>query len=46
MLEMAEQERNALEKDKQELPLGGRDGSISTFLGPTISLCQDALSLP
>ena len=34
MLEIAEQERNALEKDKQELLLGGRDGSIS-FLSPT-----------
>ena len=29
MLEIAEQERNALEKDKQELLLGGRDGSLS-----------------
>ena len=29
MLEIAEQERNALEKDKQELLLGGRDGSFS-----------------
>ena len=46
MLEIAEQERNALEKDKEELPLGGRDGSISTFLGPTRSLCQDDSSLP
>ena len=34
MLEIAEQERNALEKDKQELLLGGRDGSIS-FRSPT-----------
>ena len=31
MLEIAEQERNALEKDKQELLLGGREGSISLF---------------
>ena len=29
MLEIAEQRRNALEKDNQELLLGGRDGSIS-----------------
>ena len=43
MLEIAEQERNALEKDKQELLLGGRDGSSSSFLSPT-SLCQDDLS--
>ena len=35
MLEIAEQERNALEKDKQELLLGGRDGSIS-FRSPTM----------
>ena len=43
MLEIAEQERKALEKDKQELLLGGRDGSSSCFLSPT-SLCQDDLS--
>ena len=39
MLEIAEQERNALEKDKQELLLGGRDGNIP-FRSPK-SLCQD-----
>ena len=44
MLEIAEQERNALEKDKEELLLGGRDGSLS-FLSHT-SLCQDESSLP
>ena len=44
MLEIAEQRRNALEKDNQELLLGGRDGSISlinndkyiSFLSPTM----------
>ena len=44
MLEIAEQERNALEKDKQELLLGGRDGSLS-FLSHG-SLCQDESGLP
>ena len=43
MMENAEQERNALEKDKQELLLGGRDGSLS--FGSHTSLCQDDSSL-
>ena len=44
MLEIAEQEKNALEKDKQELLLGGRDGSLSSL--SHTSWCRDESSLP
>ena len=44
MLEIAAQEKNALEKDKQELLLGGRDGSLACL--SHTSWCQDESSLP